>query len=248
MAGADSHGRGTSPQLRLETVGMDSLIIRLFDRIEESNMAWVLAADSALREAFGAALVDLVPSYTTLLLHYDVAALEEGEARARIQAALADLAPGSGQQGQLHELPVWYDDSVGPELAPIAARLGISVEALIERHGAHDYCVFALGFAPGFAFMGVLEEALTTPRLKTPRQKIAPGSVGIADRQAAIYPSRSPGGWNILGRTPITLFGRNEAGEPSSLFMPGDRVRFVSVSREEFVRLGGDVTPLEERA
>ncbi|WP_233266289.1 5-oxoprolinase subunit B family protein [Cobetia sp. L2A1] len=248
MAGLEGHSEEMRPELRLETVGMDTLIVRLFDSIEESNMGWVLAADSALRQVFGEALIDLVPSYTTLLLHYDVAKLEESEARARVSQALEDLAPDSGQQGQLHEVPVWYDDSVGPELEPIATRLGISVEALIERHCAHDYCVFALGFAPGYAFMGVLEEALTTPRLKTPRQKVAAGSVGIADRQTAIYPSRSPGGWNILGRTPLTLFGRNAAGEPSSLFMPGDRVRFVSISREEFVRLGGDVTPLEERS
>jgi len=230
---------------RLETVGMDSLIVRLFEAIDEANMPWLTAADAALREAFGPALIDLVPSYTTLLVHYDVAALTPAEARERIRTALADLAPASAEQGRRHVIPVWYDESVGPELPRIAERLGISMAEVIERHCARDYGVFALGFAPGYGFMGLVEEALATPRLKTPRQKVAAGSVGIADRQTAVYPLRSPGGWNILGRTAVTLFDRDREGY--SLLRPGDRVRFEAIDRETFVAQGGRVAPLEER-
>lgn len=103
--------------------------------------------------------------------------------------------------------------------------------------------MFALGFAPGFAFMGLVEEQLATPRLGTPRKRIAPGSVGIAERQTAAYPVTSPGGWNLLGRTPVKLFG--DGIEGYSLLQPGDRVRFVPVERAEFIRLGGDDSPLE---
>lgn len=230
---------------RFETVGMDSLIVRLFDAIDERHMPWLSAANDALRRAFGEALIDLVPSYTTLLVHYDVVQLTHGEALARARQALEGLTPAAGSEGQRHVIPVWYDASVGPELPHMAQRIGIDVEELIARHCSRDYCVFALGFAPGYGFMGLVDESLKTPRLKTPRQKVAAGSVGIADRQTAIYPSLSPGGWNILGRTAVRLFDREREGY--SLFRPGDRVRFEAISREAFIAQGGDTTPLEER-
>ncbi|OLO07465.1 allophanate hydrolase [Salinicola sp. MH3R3-1] len=232
-----------SPQL--ETVGMDALMVRLFDAIDEAHMPWILAADSALRERLGEALIDLVPSYTTLLVHYDVARLSQIEARKLIQDALQGLKPASNEAGREHRIPVWYDDSVGPELSRIAERLGVDTDDVVRRHTGRDYCAFALGFAPGYAFMGLVEEALGTPRLKTPRQRVPAGSVGIAERQTAIYPMRSPGGWNILGRTAIKLFDRER--DEISLFRPGDRVRFEPISREAFIEQGGDTTPLEER-
>ncbi|MFG6667637.1 5-oxoprolinase subunit PxpB [Halomonas sp. HNIBRBA4712] len=230
---------------RLETAAMDAITVRLFDTIEEENMAWIMAADTALREAFGDALIDLTPSYTTLLIHYDCLALSFSEASNKVRQALDGLQPATTQNGQLHEIPVWYDDSVGPELSRIAERAGLSVEALIERHCSHDYCVFALGFAPGYGFMGLVEEALATPRLTTPRQRVPAGSVGIAERQTAIYPLLSPGGWNILGRTAVPLFEYARRGEP--LFSPGDKVRFKAISKAEFEAAGGDTTPMEER-
>jgi KipI family sensor histidine kinase inhibitor len=229
----------------METVGMDALIVRLFDAIDEAHMPWILAADNALRERLGEALIDLVPSYTTLLVHYDIEQLSQLEARRLIQQALHGLKPASTAAGREHRIPVWYDDSVGPELARIAERLGVDSDEIVRRHTSRDYCAFALGFSPGYAFMGMIEEALATPRLKTPRQKVAAGSVGIAERQTAIYSMRSPGGWNILGRTAVKLFDRDR--DEISLFRPGDRVRFEPISREAFIEQGGDTTPLEER-
>jgi len=178
---------------RVETAAMDALMVRLFNTIDESNMAWVIAADQALRGAFGAALIDLVPSYTTLLVHYDCQQMNHTEALGLINQALSGLEPADTQAGELHDIPVWYDESVGPELPLVAKRAGLSVDELIKQHCNHDYCVFALGFAPGYGFMGLVDEAIATPRLKTPRRKVAAGSVGIADRQTAIYPLLSPG-------------------------------------------------------
>ncbi len=134
-------------KLRLETAAMDALTVRLFDAIDERNMAWIMAADEALRRAFSHALIDLIPSYTTLLVHYDCQKLTFSQATTLVRSALHDLTPADTQQGQLHEIPVWYDESVGPELPMVATRAGLSVDALIERHCSHDYCVFALGFA-----------------------------------------------------------------------------------------------------
>lgn len=228
--------------LRIETVAVDCLMLRLFDAIDEAHMPWLLAATQRLREAFGPALVDLVPSYTTLMLHYDLEQLDDGQARALIHQALHNLQPASAGSGTLHRLPVWYDASVGPELPLLGERSGLGSAGVIERHSQHEYQVFALGFAPGFAFMGLVEPQLAAPRLATPRQRVPAGSLGIADRQTAVYPSPSPGGWNLIGRMPLALFDREQG---RSLLQPGDRVRFVPVEHSEFLRLGGDDSPFE---
>ncbi|MGR3887459.1 5-oxoprolinase subunit B family protein [Pseudomonas sp. 1152_12] len=228
---------------RIEVVAIDCLMVRLFDAIAEANMPWMLAATQRLREGFGAALVDLVPSYTTLMVHYDLTALRPAQARELIDLALTDLQPQAQGGGQCHVLPVWYDLSVGPELTLLSQRSGLAVDDVIRRHSAHEYQVFALGFAPGFAFMGLVDESLATPRLNTPRKRVAAGSVGIAERQTAAYPVVSPGGWNLIGRTPAKLFDRERDGY--SLMQPGDTVRFEAVGHAEFINLGGDDTPLE---
>ncbi|WP_202369407.1 5-oxoprolinase subunit B family protein [Pseudomonas sp. MWU318] len=231
---------------RIEVVALDCLMLRLFDDIAETNMPWMLAASERLRGVFGAQLIDLVPSYTTLMVHYDLTALSPSQARELIAEALIDLSPNARTGGQCHVLPVWYDLSVGPELSLLAQRSGLAVEEVIRRHSAREYQVFALGFAPGFAFMGLVEEVLAAPRLDTPRKKVAAGSVGIAERQTAAYPVVSPGGWNLIGRTPAKLFDRHRDGY--SLMQPGDTVRFEAVSHAEFINLGGDDTPLEALA
>lgn len=231
---------------RIEVVAIDCLMVRLFDVIAEANMPWMLAATQRLRSGFGAALVDLVPSYTTLMVHYDLTALSPAQARELINQALTDLQPQAQGSGQCHVLPVWYDLSVGPELSLLSQRSGLAVDEVIRRHSAHEYQVFALGFAPGFAFMGLVDEILATPRLNTPRKRVAAGSVGIAERQTAAYPVVSPGGWNLIGRTPAKLFDRERDGY--SLMQPGDTVRFEAVDHAEFIKLGGDDTPLEAQA
>lgn len=235
----------SQPQPRIEVAAIDSFVLRLFERIDEANMPWLLAAEENLRAAFGAALLDLVPSYTTLLLQYDLLQLDPGEARVRIAAALSDLRPKRQDGGRLHILPTWYDPRVGPDLEPLARRKQLGVAELIRRHSQREYRVFALGFSPGFAFMGLVEEALAAPRLATPRQRIAAGSVGIAERQTAVYPQASPGGWNLLGRCPVRLFDLTLDGY--SLLRAGDRVRFEPIGHAEFVRLGGDDTPWRSR-
>jgi len=231
---------------RIETVAIDCLMVRLFDAIDEANMPWMLAASQRLRAVFAGQLVDLVPSYTTLMVHFDLLQLSPDQARTLIREALENLQPENGSGGRQHEIPVWYDLSVGPELSLLAERCATSVADIVRRHSEREYQVFALGFAPGFAFMGLVEEALAAPRLATPRKRVAAGSVGIAERQTAAYPAVSPGGWNLIGRTPSKLFDRARDGY--SLLQPGDRVRFVAVDRATFINLGGDDTPLEALA
>lgn len=231
---------------RVEIVAIDCLMVRLFDVIDEANMPWMLAAAARLRDGFGQRLIDLVPSYTTLMVHYDLLQLNPNQAQELIHQALTDLAPDPQASGTRHVLPVWYDLSVGPELSLLAKRSGLTISEVISRHSQREYQVFALGFAPGFAFMGLVEEVLATPRLNTPRKRVSAGSVGIAERQTAAYPVVSPGGWNLIGRTPSKLFDRQREGY--SLMQPGDSVCFAPVDHAEFMRLGGDDTPLEALA
>ena len=230
---------------RLENAGVEAWLVRLFDAIDEANMPWLMALCRRCEVAFGEALVDLVPSYTTLLVHYDPLQLTAGEARERLARLLADLRPDeAAAEGAIKEVPVWYDESVGPELSRLMAATGLEREALIELHADHEYRVFALGFAPGFAFMGSLDPRLEMPRLDTPRQRVPAGSVAVAGRQTSAYPRQSPGGWNLIGRTPITLFDRRR--DEQSFLQVGDRVRFRPIDRAEFERLGGDTRPVAE--
>jgi KipI family sensor histidine kinase inhibitor len=227
----------------VESVAIDCLMVRLFDDIDESNMPWIVAAHDRLEAALADHLIDLVPSYTTLMIHFDLTSLLPGAARVFVQEALANLEPAQALEGRRHVVPVWYDVKVGPELRLLESRTGKSMAEIVALHSGQDYRVFALGFAPGFAFMGLIAPALATPRLDSPRKRVVAGSVGVAERQTAVYPSESPGGWNILGRTPLKLFDPSIDGY--SLFRPGDSVRFAPIGETEFRSLGGDTTPLE---
>lgn len=230
---------------RLEPAGIDGWMVRLFESIEEDNLLWLTALTRDCEAAFGQALIDLVPSYTTLLVVFDPLQISTWQARQSLVEVLAKLTPdeAGADEGELHELPTWYDPGVGPDLARVAERSAMTVDEVIDAHSRRDYRVFALGFSPGFAFMGLLDSRLHCPRLDTPRQKVPAGSVAMAGQQTAAYPAVTPGGWNLVGRTSARLFDRNREG--FSLLKVGDRVRFVAVDQQTFEREGGDTAPAE---
>ncbi|MFO7788706.1 MAG: 5-oxoprolinase subunit PxpB [Halospina sp.] len=230
---------------RMENAGIDAWVVRFSDRIDPDNRGWITAFCRECRAVLGGALVELVPSYTTVLVQYDPWQLTDTASRALLKGILERLEPAAEDtEGRLVELPVWYDVSVGPELALIAERTGWSPQRVAATHAATQYHVFALGFVPGFAFMGLVDPALATPRLATPRQQVPRGSIAIAERQTSAYPQVTPGGWNLIGRTPLMLFDASR--EPMTVLEPGDRVRFAPISRERFIELGGDPTPVAE--
>ncbi|MGC8732041.1 MAG: 5-oxoprolinase subunit PxpB [Halothiobacillaceae bacterium] len=231
------------PRLQIEVAGIDAYLIRLGEAINPALIPWVRAAALRLREQLGERLVEVVPSYTTILAQYDLVRDDAESMRRDILAALEGLQPVAADEGRLHEIPVYYAEEVGPDLPRIAARAGLSTEALVALHSGRDYPVFAVGFAPCFAYLGLLDERLATPRLASPRPRVPAGSLGIAERQTAIYPLTSPGGWNLIGRTPLRLF---DPAQPSVCrFEVGDRVRFVPIGRDEYLALGGR---LDERS
>ncbi|WP_150913427.1 5-oxoprolinase subunit PxpB [Marinobacter halotolerans] len=190
-------------------------------------------------------LQDLVPSYTSLLVVYDPDQLDFRQATTAVRQVLEhwqeQSVPGSqdepSDETRTIELPVYYSEESGPDLAALAKACDLEVDEVISRHTAITCQVYAMGFAPGFAFMGEVDPAIAHPRLDTPRKQVPRGSVGIANRQTAVYPVSSPGGWQLIGRCPTRLFDRNEL----SLLRIGDKVRFYSISREDYLERGGEL-------
>lgn len=187
----------------------------------------------------GPALVELVPSYTSMLIVFDLLQTDHATIWQQICQAKQSLFTVSPTDlsGKIIELPCYYGEETGIDLRRVAEMHQISVQQLIEIHSAQHYQVYAIGFAPGFAYLGFTDPRISTPRLATPRPQVAAGSVAIADRQTAVYPSASPGGWHILGNCPLPLFDID--ARPMLPFAVGDTVRFVPIEKQEFIRLGG---------
>lgn len=235
---------------RYEVTGVDTVTLHFGDRIDIALADRVHQAADALAAEMGDRLMDIVPSYTTVLLRYDLTRDDLSSLLRDVSATLTDLpAIGPGDiDGDVVDIPVYYDPSVGPDLAEVADRAGMTVDQVIGRHSGELYHVFAIGFAPGFAYLGQVSEPLAVPRQSTPRPKVPAGTLGIADTQTALYPLASPGGWNLIGRTPVTLFDPDR--DQPSLLQAGQKVRFEPISRERYLELGGrlDDLPWSEEA
>lgn len=229
--------------MRVHAVSENSVLVEFGHDIDEALIPVIAAATNVIRRELGPVLIDLIPSYTTLLCVYDYNRVDSRwmvESVRRLVGA-AGAATDPSASGRLVEIPVWYDPSVGFDLESLAQSKSMAVSDLVDLHTGRDYQVFAIGFNPGFAFLGRLDERLVTPRHTSPRKSVPEGSVGIADAQTAVYPLQSPGGWNILGRTPRAMFDSSLNESQASLLSVGDRVRFVSIDRQEFLALGGQL-------
>ncbi|WP_323751771.1 5-oxoprolinase subunit PxpB [Marinobacter sp.] len=224
-----------------QVTGIDTLTLYFGDRIDIALTAKIRIAAEVLSDRLGQRLVDLVPSYTSLMLRYDLLKDDYSSLLSDIHAALDELPeqPAAVDEADIIEIPVYYHPSVGPDLEAIAERAGLTTNQVIQRHSEQTYHVFAIGFAPGFAYLGEVPQELEAPRLATPRSNVPAGSLGIADRQTAIYPLNSPGGWNLIGRTPLTMFDPRRA-QPSRL-SAGQHVRFRAIQRDEYLALGGQI-------
>lgn len=229
---------------RYEVTGVDTITLHFGDAIDIALVDRIQRAASALENQLEGRLIDIVPSYTTLLLRYDLLSDDLASLVAAVTDALSALPETQPEKStrQVIEIPVYYDPGVGPDLESIARRAGLSVEQVIQRHSANVYNVFAIGFAPGFAYLGEVPSELATPRLATPRSKVPAGTLGIADTQTALYPLESPGGWNLIGRTPLRLFDPDR--DHPSLLEAGQQVRFRAIDREEYLELGGRLDDL----
>jgi KipI family sensor histidine kinase inhibitor len=198
------------------------------------------AIDTACEQVklqFGARLIDLVASYASLLVIYDTTQCDHLWAKQALRSILSTPKQHSQSSGQLVKIPAFYSTKYGPELTSIAQNAGLSVEQVISIHSTTEYRVYAIGFAPGFAYLGEVDERLAAPRLATPRLKVPSGAVAIADRQTAVYPASSPGGWNLIGLCPTPMF--NAKKQPHMPVTVGDRVQFEPIDEQQYLAMGG---------
>jgi KipI family sensor histidine kinase inhibitor len=226
--------------VRLNTAGENALILYLGDETSPAVSARVQAAALAIEGSLGADLIDLVPSYASLLIIYNPFTSDHFKVRAQVHTALEKLDSAPLREGRTVVLPVYYSPESGEDLEALADQANLSTDEVIALHSGCDYRVYAIGFAPGFAYLGEVDERIAAPRLATPRQKVPRGAVAIADRQTAVYPAVSPGGWNLIGRCPLRMF--NPEATPTMPVTVGDKVQFESITRERYLDLGGTLS------
>jgi len=224
---------------RILPAGDSALVAEYGDAIDARVNARVRQLQRALEAAGHAGLVELVPTYRSLMVHYDPMVASYATVAGLILEAAGHLPDDPREAIRVVEIPVLYGGNEGPDLADVAARAGLREAEVVALHAAGDYLVFMIGFMPGFPYLGGLPPAIATPRLATPRALVPAGSVGIAGAQTGIYPSESPGGWRLIGRTPVRLFDARL--EPPALLQAGDHLRFVPVSRPEYDAIARDV-------
>ena len=224
----------------IEVAGENALIVYFGETANPQVSARVQQAVDSLTQTMGDALVDLVPSYASLLVIYNPLVTDHIAVKQQIRALQYAVESGDQPQvGSLVELPVYYGTDAGPDLQALADNAGLTTDEVIHIHSEMEYRVYAIGFAPGFAYLGEVDERIAAARLSTPRLKVPRGAVAIADRQTAVYPAVSPGGWNLIGLCPIRMF--DPAAEPTMPVQVGDRVKFAPISKQEFLSLGGEL-------
>jgi KipI family sensor histidine kinase inhibitor len=188
-----------------------------------------------MREQHIVGVTDIIPAFCSLLINYDPRVISYEKIKERLEGILKMDIKADARQKKVYEIPVCYGGEFGPDIQNIADHAGLSVEEVIQIHTSRDYLIYMLGFLPGFTYLGGLDERIHTPRLANPRIKIAAGSVGIGGSQTGIYPMDSPGGWQLMGMTPVKTYDPER--ETPILVEAGDYIRFVRVDEEEYNRI-----------
>jgi len=227
------------PTFSLRHLGDHCLSLDFGDSILAETGLICLAAAEKIRHACLPGVTDVVPSYTSVAVHYHaepLTGLPNFQTLSEGLAALMQggLAPATHTQRTI-DIPVCYGGEHGPDLSDVAKITGLTEQQVIEMHCAPGSMVFMLGFAPGHPYIGIHDPLFALPRRDVPRTVVPAGSVAIANRQSTIYPTRLPGGWHILGATPLKLF--DLARSQPTLLLPGDQIRFIPISSEEFDQL-----------
>ena len=225
--------------MQIKLASVDSVIIYFSDIISKKSSLEVKSAYSLLKALENEALIEIIPSYNSILISYDIFKYDFLTIKEYLEKVLKNLKIEEENNLELINIDVYYGLDVGFDLQRVASISDISINELIKIHSSKIYDVFAIGFLPGFAYLASLDDKIITPRLQTPRKNIPKGSVAIADNQTAIYPQDSPGGWNILGRTTFKLFDKSL--ENLSPITIESRIKFNAISKEEFLNQGGNL-------
>ncbi|RJX39628.1 5-oxoprolinase subunit PxpB [Paenibacillus pinisoli] len=229
-------------------LGDSSVLMRAGDGIDESLHRWIMAVMHLLESRRFEGMIECVPSFAAIAVHYDPLAVWRSRSPqeraheavfdtvcARLETLLSQLPDQeeNSRQQRIVTIPVCYGGNYGPDLQEVAQHCGLSAEEVISIHTSGLYLVYMIGFAPGFPYMGGMSSRIAAPRRKTPRTGIPAGSVGIAGAQTGVYPLATPGGWQLIGRTPLALFRPKQ--EMPSLLRAGDQVRFEAINAGQFM-------------
>lgn len=227
--------------MNVNLVNENSVIIYFSDTVCTETADNIAAACRLLQAGLSETLLDIVPSYTSILLSCNLRKTGLRSFVTHIHSILNQLDESAGDQLERKQivLPVYYAEEVALDHAEISQHTKLTFSEVVKLHTSECYRVFAIGFAPGFAFLGNTHPHITMPRKANPRLKVPKGSVAIADRQTAVYPRQSPGGWQIIGRTPLNLLDLSQSS--LSTFAMGDEVRFQAIDRQTFLAMGGEL-------
>jgi KipI family sensor histidine kinase inhibitor len=219
---------------RVLAAGDTALAVEFGEEIDRKISTTVLALARRLSAARLDGIVETVPTFRSLMIHYDPLLLPMDELSAYI-AGLMQRLDTAEVAGRRWRLPACYDESIAPDLSEVAARTGLSPSQVIERHSAVSYHVYTLGFQPGFAYLGDVSPELVLPRREIPRSKVPAGSLAIAAKMTAVYPLECPAGWHLIGRSPVPFW--EPPPKATALLAPGDKVTFTPVSLREYEKL-----------
>ncbi len=224
--------------MEYRVASVSSLIVYFGDRIEDEISGRVLSLYEQLKSMGLEGIVEIIPSYTTLYIEFDLFKYSHDSLFDLIKSLRVEM-PNRSESDKIIEIPVYYGIEVGIDLDRVAKAHTISIDEVIKIHTDAIYRVHTIGFCAGFAYMGRVDKKIATPRLATPRSLVPKGSVAIANEQCAVYPMDTPGGWNILGRTPVEMF--DISLKNFSYLKPGDAVKFVPIDKDEYLSLGGKI-------
>lgn len=221
--------------VRFLLCGDCALTVEFGNEISSEVNGRVKGLFDSLREKPIRGVTECVPTFRSLAVYYDPCAVSYEKLERAIKKRIGSMNRAASGGGRVIKIPVCYCEEFGEDLNDVAAHAGMSVDEVIRLHSGTDYLIYMLGFLPGFAYLGGLDKRLVTPRLETPRTVIPQGSVGIGGEQTGIYPIASPGGWRLIGRTPVKPYDAQR--ERPILYNAGDYIRFVPVDRAEFARI-----------
>lgn len=219
-------------EIRYLPAGDKVVVVEFGNEINQAINHKVMALYQAINSCHIEGIEELIPTYCSLMVQYNPSKVVHKELINRLKELSENLDQEIKTKQRIIEVPVIYGQEFGPDIEFVASHNNITVDEVIQIHISQDYLIYMLGFTPGFPYLGGMSDEIETPRLETPRNKIPVGSVGIAGKQTGIYPIESPGGWQLIGRTPITLY--DPYREPPILMQAGDFIRFVSVGLEDY--------------
>ena len=217
---------------RIVPAGDSALIVEFEERIDPAVNGRALACADTIQAANLPGVRDVVPTYRSVAIYFDPLRTDGAAMMACVNRAAAQAVPELAADRAPVRIPVCYGGELGPDLAGVAAFAGLPEDDVVRLHTTRTYRVFMLGFVPGWAYLGIVDERIAMPRRSTPRVRVPSGAVGIAGVQTGVYPAETPGGWQLIGRTPVKPFDASRA-DPF-LMQPGDAVQFYPIAREEF--------------